>query len=133
MAYDYTIQGADELITALERVGSTRVNSIVKSNITQMFNRAASNDPKSGGTPVAPSTKWHKGGHLRQSRAVTNDGKNSTFGYTASYAPHVEYGHRTVNGGYVPGQYFLRENKNRQEKIFIKDCSEELVRRMKKR
>lgn len=32
-----------------------------------------------------------------------------TVGFTADYAPHVEYGHRTRSGGYVEGQYFLKQ------------------------
>lgn len=39
--------------------------------------------------------------------SLTVDGE--TVGYTADYAPHVEFGHRTRNGGYVEGQYFLKQ------------------------
>ena len=28
---------------------------------------------------------------------------------TVYYAPHVEYGHKTVNGSFVPGQFFLHK------------------------
>ena len=50
-------------------------------------------------------------GALRDS-AVFDHG---AFGYTASYAPFVNYGHRTRDGGFVPGRHFLEEVVNSQE------------------
>ena len=36
------------------------------------------------------------------------------------YAGHVEYGHRTKNGGYVKGQYFMKRGiENAQPKIHL--------------
>ena len=45
---------------------------------------------------------------------------------TRSYAPHVEYGHRTVNGGYVQGQRFLKRNVDTQRPIFKQDLIDQL-------
>lgn len=61
-----------------------------------MLNRAR-NRGGSNGTPVDT-------GELRLSSGATDD----EVGYNAEYAPHVEYGHRTKNGGYVQGQRFCK-------------------------
>ena len=47
-------------------------------------------------------------------------------GYTKEYAPHVEYGHRTRNGGFVQGQHFLKNNVDAQMPIYYKDLKEAL-------
>ena len=61
-------------------------------------------------------------GDLRKS--MMSDPSDATVGYNMEYAPHVEYGHRTRNGGFVPGQYFLRANVEQQAPIFEKECRE---------
>ena len=83
---------------------------IIKKQVTQMFNRASKNSKKSpGGTPIDT-------GELRLSRKTSD----KQFGYTADYAPHVEFGHRT-RGGYVKGQKFLKKNFDIQVERFKKD------------
>lgn len=89
----------------LRSMSKIRFDAVVKKNVTQMLNRA-----RSGGTPVDT-------GELRKSSGVSND----EMGYIAEYAPHVEYGHRLVGGGWVPGQRFLKENANTQEAIYYQD------------
>ncbi len=39
-------------------------------------------------------------------------------GYTKSYAPHVEYGHRKIGGGWVNGQFYLKKGVEHQRKIY---------------
>ena len=34
---------------------------------------------------------------------------------------HVEYGHRTKGGGFVPGQHFLKDNVDMQAPIYKED------------
>lgn len=53
-------------------------------------------------------------GALRDS-AYYEDGE---FGYTVDYAAHVNYGHATRGGGFVPGQHFLEEVVNGQEERY---------------
>ena len=55
-----------------------------------------------------------KTGALRDS-VYYEDGE---FGYTADYAPDVNYGHRTKSGSFVPGQHFLEEVVNGQEERY---------------
>ena len=57
--------------------------------------------------------------------------ERATVGYTAEYAPHVEYGHRTRGGGYVPGQHFFRRAADDGRKVFkqiVRDAVEEAIR-----
>lgn len=56
----------------------------------------------------------YKTGELRNS-AYYEDGE---FGYSADYAPDVNYGHRTRSGGFVEGRHFLEEVVNGQEEQF---------------
>lgn len=48
-------------------------------------------------------------------------GVSHPMGYIKEYAPHVEYGHRTINGGWVPGQRFLKANADAQALIYYQD------------
>ncbi len=95
----------DVLARALRSMNEIRFNAVVKKNVTQLLNTA-----RNGGTPV-------DSGELRQSSGIHGD----EMGYTAEYAPHVEYGHRTVDGGWVPGQRFLKANVDSQAFIYYQD------------
>lgn len=95
----------DRLAGALRDMNEIRFNSVVKKNVTQMLNAA-----RSGGTPVDT-------GELRDSSETYGD----EMGYTAEYAAHVEYGYRTKNGGWVPGQRFLKTNADTQAPIYYQD------------
>lgn len=100
----------NDLAGKLHRLSRVRFDAVIKKNMTQIYNRG-----KSGGTPVDT-------GELRISLGQSGD----TVGYTKSYAPHVEFGHRTVNGGYVQGQRFLKKNVDAQRQIFERDLREQL-------
>ena len=89
----------------LQKMNNIRFEAVVKKNVTQLLNAA-----RNGGTPVDT-------GELRKSSGVTGD----EMGYIAEYAAHVEYGHRTRNGGFVPGQYFLKANVDTQAFIYYQD------------
>lgn len=95
----------DNLAGELRRMNEIRFNAVVKKNITQMLNAA-----RNGGTPV-------DSGELRLSSSAYGD----EMGYIKEYAPHVEYGHRTINGGWVPGQRFLKANADTQASIYYQD------------
>lgn len=95
----------DNLAKALQSMNEIRFNAVVKKNVMQLFNAA-----RNGGTPVDT-------GELRKSSSTYGD----EMGYTADYAPHVEYGHRTRDGGWVPGQRFLKANVDTQALIYYQD------------
>lgn len=115
----FELMGTEPLAAALKSKSFTDFKRIESKNILQMRNRAVSSrNPSSGGTPVDSR-------ELQLSAHASGD----VFGYTKDYAPHVEYGHRKVGGGYVPGQYYLRTNVNMQREIFRED----LVKEMRKK
>lgn len=106
MQIDFKINGIEELETALDKLSSLHLEAIRKKQVTQMLNRAR----QPGGTPVDT-------GDLRQS-SMTSEYE---MGYTAEYAAHVEYGHRTRNGGYVQGRHYLQANVDAQREIYKQD------------
>lgn len=115
------VEGAGQLMKQLNQINDVRVDEIITDNTTQIFNRAAGTNPSDGGTPV--DTGW-----MRVHRGVFGSGREMGFGYLPEYAPHVEYGHRTVNGGYIPGQHFLQKNVDIQSKILKSDIDNEIRR-----
>lgn len=103
--------GDTALIRELIRKSQADFDRVGSKSLLELRNRAvASRNPAQGGTPVDSA-------ELRMSASVNGD----TMGYIKDYAPHVEYGHRTRNGGFVPGQYFLKANVNIQKPIFRED------------
>ena len=98
------------LANKLRSMNEIRFNAVIKKNVTQMLNTA-----RNGGTPVDT-------GDLRNSSSTFGD----EMGYIAEYAPHVEYGHRTVDGGWVPGQHFLQANADTQRLIYYQDLMDAL-------
>lgn len=115
MAFGLSIDGIPALEKELERMSSIRWEAIRKKQTVQLLNRARA----SGGTPVSTEATRPGGPHgeLRLSAGTSGE----TMGYTKEYAPHVEFGHRTINGGYVKGQYFLKKNVDTQRAIYRAD------------
>lgn len=111
MNYSLNFSGFDELIRKLSALSSVRLEAVIIKQAVQLAERARA----SGGTPVDT-------GELRMS--IRND--NTSMGYGAEYAAHVEYGHRTKNGGYVPGQYYLLANVEQQAPIFKDDLLKQI-------
>lgn len=112
------ILDADEvgkLAKKLRDMNHIRFDAVVKKNAVQIFNRAKT----PGGTPVSTEDTRPGGPHgeLRQSVSMYGD----EVGYTKEYAAHVEYGHRTRNGGFVLGQRFLKKNVEQQRLTFYRD------------
>lgn len=105
------MRDVNDLAGKLNRLSHVRFEAVVIKNMTQIYNRGKAN----GGTPVDTD-------ELRMSLGQSGD----TVGYAKDYAPHVEYGHRTVNGGYVEGQRFLQRNVRAQEPIFRQDLIDQL-------
>lgn len=95
----------------LARLSKARFDAVVEKSMTQIYIRATEDFTETGtGTPV-------KSGQLRLSLGKTGD----TVGYAKTYAPHVEFGHRTKYGGYVKGRRFLRDNVEKQKPIVAAD------------
>lgn len=110
-----SIDGIPALEKELQRLNSIRFDAVEKKQLTQMLNRAR----QAGGTPVSTEETRPGGPHgeLRLSSSTTED----EIGYTKEYAPHVEYGHRTIGGGFVQGQHFLKNNVDIQRPIYRQD------------
>ena len=110
-----SIDGIPALEKELQRLNSIRFDAVEKKQLTQMLNRAR----QAGGTPVSTEETRPGGPHgeLRLSSSTTED----EIGYTKEYAPHVEYGHRTIDGGFVQGQHFLQNNVDIQRPIYKQD------------
>lgn len=112
------VTGIEKLASALATLASANFQAVCTKSLAQIYNRGK----QDGGTPVDT-------GELRLS--LTKDAES--VGYTKEYAPHVEYGHRLVNGGYVAGQYFFKANVDIQRSIFEADIRSELAKVMAQR
>lgn len=141
------MEGFEELEEKVQQMSSTRFDAIVKKSLTGMFDRAKGRDPVQGGTPVDSgqlrlSAKVDFKGAQSMELALNDTGglevlmgggnTSSSFsgemGYVSDYAPHVEYGHRTKDGGWVSGQRFLENNLNTQRPIYYQDLLNALKR-----
>lgn len=109
------VTGMDELERKLRDMNRIRFDAVVELQANEMVDRAAaSHNPSLGGTP-------YDTGEMLQSVNKYAAGADSEVGYTREYAPHVEYGHRTIDGGFVEGQRFLQRNVELQQPIYHRD------------
>jgi hypothetical protein len=107
----FSVSGEDDIKKALKKIDPEAMRGIIKINMAEIYNRGK----RKGGTPVDT-------GELRQSLGISRQaGDIWVVGYTKEYAPHVEYGHRTVGGGYVKGQHYLRNNVQAQQRQLVAD------------
>lgn len=98
-----------EFENKLKALNSLSLEAVKIKNATQLFNFMKSH------TPIDT-------GELRQSLIIFRD----EVGYTKEYAPHTEFGHRTLNGGWVSGQYYLKDGVEHQRPIYRSDLLSEL-------
>ena len=103
------MNGLETLERKLSEMNRIRFDAVVEMQMVDLVDRATQ-----GGTP-------YDTGELIESVGKIGTGKDSEMGYSKDYAPHVEYGHRTVKGGYVEGQRFLRRNVEIQQPIYKQD------------
>ena len=119
MKVDISFEGIEQLQIALIRKAAKEFHHIGGDTLTEMFNRAK-------GPPYTPVDTRE----LLMSRAINKPSMSSNFsgefGYAKDYAPFVEYGHRTRDGGYVAGQYYLRSNVEAQRPIYKARLIEEM-------
>ena len=95
----------------------TRLDAVRAKQVTEISNRAAAALGTPGATP-------RDTGELRISAHA--DYNDFSFGYSKEYAGHVEYGHRTRNGGFVEGQHYLETNVDIQRPIYKEDAEKQL-------
>ena len=118
------ITGAAELAAALSRLSKATFQDVATKSIGEMYSRAkkgytGGQVPAGGGSPVSTELTRPHGPHGELKSSVRFE--KDTMGYTKEYAPHVEYGHRTKGGGFVPGQHFLKDNVDAQAPIYKED------------
>ena len=113
-------KGIRELEAVLRRKGNLNLEAVKILSVNNMVARAKDqgHDPGQGGTP------YDKGELLQSVFPNLPD----EMGYLKDYAPHVEYGHRTLDGGFVEGQFFLRRNVELQGPIYKQDLLDEIKR-----
>lgn len=104
-------RGIEKLEAKLKAKSATDFSEVAQKNARDIYARSQ----RAGGTPVDSN-------ELRMSARYRGD----EFGYLAQHGPHVEYGHRLVNGGFVPGQYFLQKNVDTQRPIYKEDLRNKL-------
>lgn len=116
-----TITGMEPLQKVLNDLENFQVhlNAVRAKQVTEISKRAAGPLGTPGATP-------RKEGELRISAHA--DFNDFTFGYSKEYAGHVEYGHRTRNGGHVDGQFYLRTNKDIQDPVYKEDAGKRIER-----
>lgn len=121
MSFGIEWRGVDELSAKLLQKSETDFTEVGRKNIRDIYTRSQKNAyqsgmvPTDGGTPVDSN-------ELRMSAKYRDD----EMGYSAEHGPHVEYGHRLPNGGFVPGQYFLKKNVDAQRPIYKQDLINKL-------
>ncbi|KAA0565340.1 HK97 gp10 family phage protein [Bacillus sp. CH30_1T] len=104
-------EGTDKLARKLLEKSEEDFISVNQKNTRDIYSRSQ----KQGGTPIDTT-------ELRMSAQYRGD----EVGYNKEYAPHVEYGHRMKQGGYVPGQYYLKRNVDTQRPIYKQDLKDKL-------
>ena len=119
----FQVKDQNGLSEKLKSLCALKFEAVQKKQLTQMLSRA-----RNGGTPVSTEATRPGGPHgeLRKSSFV--DMGSLQMGYNKEYAPHVEYGHRTRNGGFVQGQRFLQKNTETQKPIYREDLLRQIRR-----
>lgn len=113
--------GVESLSKKLLEKSEADFAEVGKKNIRDIYSRSQKNAysgenvPAEGGTPVDTN-------ELRMSAKYRDD----EMGYSAPYSPHVEYGHRTRSGGFVPGQFYLKRNVDTQRPIYKEELKQKL-------
>lgn len=104
-------EGTDKLARKLLEKSEADFISVNQKNARDIYSRSQ----RQGGTPIDTT-------ELRMSAQYRGD----EVGYNKEYAPHVEYGHRLKQGGYVPGQYYLKQNVDTQRPIYKQDLKDKI-------
>ena len=111
MAIGISMEGTEQLERKLEKKSKLDLQEVQKKQLREIFARGQTQ----GGTPV-------DSGELRISERYTGE----EVGYTKDYGPHVEFGHRTISGNFVPGQYYFKKAVEPQKEIYKQDLKNKL-------
>lgn len=126
------ITGFNELQRKMQKLSRKTLDYSVNRSLAEIADRAGqkyiNRQYAQGWTPYDPknTSTAHLITTLSMRHAKRSARAEGSVGYSAHYAPHVEYGHRTRNGGYVPGQRFLYRNQMKQKPKFITYAKEEM-------
>ncbi|MGY3766838.1 hypothetical protein ACWOAH_09965 [Vagococcus vulneris] len=116
-----TLFGTEALEKKLEQKSQFDLKKVQEKQLRDIYKRGRQQYYRDGAVPSDGGTPYDTS-ELLQSLSYRGD----EVGYLKEYAPHVEYGHRTRNGGFVPGQYYLKRNVDAQRETYKKDLQEEL-------
>jgi hypothetical protein len=105
------LEGTEKLERQLQKKSELDLKNVQKKQMRDIYTRGQ----QPGGTPV----DTHE---LRMSMSYNGE----ETGYTKDYGPDVEFGHRKLNGGFVPGQYFFKKNVDQQGLIYQQDLKNKL-------
>lgn len=115
------LMGTEALEKKLLQKSALDLQAVQKKQMREIYTRGQRNYYQNGAVPGEGGTPYDSG-ELRISMSYTGE----EVGYTKDYAPHVEYGHRNIGGGFVPGQHFLRRNVDTQAPIYKEDLKTKL-------
>lgn len=101
----------NEKLEAIENNGPETVNKFIAQEAETILGRVKGNTPTITGRL---KNGWH--------RTAAANGKCQIYD-NVDYAAHVEYGHRTRNGGFVKGQKMLHQGLTDTSKAFEADCA----------
>ena len=122
MPFKFILTGdLKKLETKLQKKSQTDFAAVQKKSLRDIYTRGVKQYYRAGAVPESGGTPYDKG-ELRTSLGSTG----TEVGYTKEYGPDVEYGHRTENGGWVPGQFFLKKNVDTQRPIYKQDIIDKL-------
>lgn len=111
------VDGVEQVIGKFKRIGNIDplLKATVSKNLAELKNR---------GNQLAPKDT----GQLRNSQYTKVSGTEGVYGFSAEYAPYVEFGHRLVSRGkeikFIAPQPYFMPNVKQQQPIFIRDCKE---------
>lgn len=128
----FSLRGDKGLQKRLEQLSRKTLVYSVNRSITEIADRAGQKYTNrqygQGWTPYDPKNKStvHLITSLSMKKASRDKRAKGSVGYTMHYAPHVEFGHRTRNGGYVSGQRYLYRNHLKQRPKLIAYAKKEI-------
>lgn len=108
---NFTFTGVEALERKLIQKSQADFKAVGMKSVRDIYSRSQ----KPGGTPVDSN-------ELRISAKYRGD----EFGYSAPHGPHTEYGHLTLSGGFVAGQYYLKANVEMQRAIYKEDLKSKI-------
>lgn len=129
---DIQFDGDKELTQKLKKLSNLSLQYSVNRSLVDIAARAGqkyiNQQYAQGYTPYDPNNRStvHLITTFHTKKATGGKRSEGSGGYSIHYAPHVEYGHRLRNGGYVPGQRFLKRNIDKQKLLLQKYASDQL-------